>query len=103
MDGKSASGVPYIIIGDKSFGGFNELTDGDVIKSKIKELYESKDRYDVFEEMEKEPKDTSASIIMWNAIFTILAVGIILYVNNRQIKELNTKIDTLDKSLHKNK
>ena len=103
MDGKSATGVPYIVIGDTAFGGFNESTDGDAIKSKIKELYESKDRYDVFEEMEKEPKDTSASIIMWNAIFTTLAVGIILYVNNRQIKVLNTKIDTLEKSLHKNK
>lgn len=103
MDGKSATGVPYIVIGDTAFGGFNESNDGDAIKSKIKELYESKDRYDVFEEMEKEPKDTSAPIIMWNAIFTALAVGIILYVNNRQIKVLNTKIDTLEKSLHKNK
>lgn len=104
MDGKSATGVPYIIIGDKSFSGFRESTDGDKIKSKIKELFESKDRYDVFEEMEKETiKDTSASIIMWNAIFTTLAVGIILYVNNRQIKVLNTKIDILEKSLHKNK
>ena len=40
MDGKSATGVPYIIIGDKSFSGFNESNDGDAIKSKIKELYE---------------------------------------------------------------
>ena len=51
MDGKSASGVPYIIIGDKLFGEFRESTDGDAIKSKIKELYEFKDRYDVLEEM----------------------------------------------------
>lgn len=40
---------------------------------------------------------------MWNAIFTTLAVGIILYVNNRQIKVLNAKIDTLEKSLHNKK
>ena len=85
LDGKSATGVPYIVIGDKAFGGFDKSTDGDAIKSKIKELYESKDRYDVFEEMEKEPKDSTSTIIMWNAIFTTLAVGIILYINNRQI------------------
>lgn len=103
MDGKSATGVPYIVIGDTAFGGFNESTDGDAIKAKIKELYESKDRYDVFEEMVKKPKDSTSTIIMWNAIFTVLAVGIVLYVNNRQIKVLNTKIDTLEKSLHKNK
>lgn len=104
MDGKSATGVPYIIIGDKSFSGFRESTDGEAIKTKIKELYESKDRYDVFEEMKKESKkDLSATIIMWNAIFTVLAVGIVLYVNNRQIKVLNTKIDALEKSLHKKK
>ena len=103
MDGKSATGVPYIVIGDTAFGGFNESTDGDAIKAKIKELYESKDRYDVFEEMVKKPKDSTSTIIMWNAIFTVLAVGIVLYVNNRQFKVLNTKIDTLEKSLHKNK
>lgn len=107
MDGEAATGVPYIVIGDTAFGGFNESTDGDKIKEKIKELYESKDRYDVFEEMEKgekeTSKETSATIIMWNAIFTTLAVGIILYVNNRQIKVLNTKIDTLEKRLNNKK
>ena len=37
MDGKSATGVPYIVIGDTAFGGFNESTDGDAIKAKIKD------------------------------------------------------------------
>ena len=103
MDGKSATGVPYIVIGDTTFGGFNESTDGDAIKAKIKELYESKDRYDVFEEMVKEPKDSTSTIIMWNAIFITLAVGIILYVNNRQMKVLSAKIDAIEKSINKKK
>ena len=36
-DGEAATGVPYIVIGDKAIGGIDKSTDGDAIKSKIKE------------------------------------------------------------------
>ena len=52
--GQVATGVPYIIIGDQVFAGYNERYD-ESIKSKIKEVYDTKKskRYDVFKEMEK--------------------------------------------------
>lgn len=53
-----AGGVPYIIIGDKVFGGYAESYDED-IKKAIKNLYDSKDRYDVFAKMTD--KDLEAS------------------------------------------
>ena len=53
-----AGGVPYIIIGDKVFGGYAESYDED-IKKAIKDLYDSKDRYDVFAKMTD--KDLEAS------------------------------------------
>ena len=86
----------------------NELDPGSelLIKTAIKELYESKDRYDVFEAMEKEdaePKDNTATIIAWNLVFTAIATSIILYVNDRHVKVLNARIDTLENSLHKKK
>lgn len=104
--GKTETGVPYIVIGDKTFSGFGDRSK-ESVKNAIIELYETneKDRYDVFEEMEKENeteyKDNSATIIVWNAVFTVLAVVIILFVNNRKILELKTKIDTLEKSIKK--
>lgn len=98
--GEEATGVPYIVIGDKYFSGFGEGAKED-IKKAIKDLYESKNRYDVFEEMKKpeeEPKDTSAQVIAWNAFFIALATTVILFVNNRKFNELNTKIDKLQKN-----
>ena len=53
-----AGSVPYIIIGDKVFGGYAESYDED-IKKAIKDLYDSKDRYDVFAKMTD--KDLEAS------------------------------------------
>ena len=50
--GETKSGVPYIIIGKSTFRGFGEST-GEKILTAIKSEYESEDRYDVFEEMEK--------------------------------------------------
>lgn len=55
MDKEIAGGVPYVIIGDKVFPGYANVYDED-IKTAIKTLYETpkKDRYDVFEKVEKD-------------------------------------------------
>lgn len=50
---KELEGVPFIVIGDKVFDGYTESYDED-IKNTIKELYDSKNRYDVFAEMTEE-------------------------------------------------
>ena len=99
--GEEATGVPYIVIGDKYFSGFGESAKEE-IKKAIKELYQSKDRYDVFEEMNKgeETKDISAQVIAWNAFFIAVSTAVILFINNRKFNELNTKIDKLQKNNH---
>ena len=103
--GEEATGVPYIVIGDKYFSGFGEGIKDD-IKKAIKDLYKAKDRYDVFVEMEKpvedtNVKDTSAQVIAWNAFFISVATAVILFINNRKFNELNTKIDKLQKNAQK--
>lgn len=100
--GEEATGVPYIVIGDKYFAGYGESLNQE-IKDAIKELYNSKERYDVFVEMDKpveEPKDTTPQIILWNAFFITVATAVILFVNNRKFSELNTKIDKIQKNNH---
>ncbi len=54
-DQKPAEGVPYILIGDKVFGGYADVYDEE-IKEAIKNLYNTKksDRYDVFKVAESE-------------------------------------------------
>lgn len=100
--GEEATGVPYIVIGEEYFAGYGSGLNED-IKKAIKEAYESKDRYDVMEEINKpvedaKAKDVSPQIIMWNAFFIAVATAVILFINNRQFKELNTKIDKLQKN-----
>ncbi len=48
-----ASGVPFIVVGDKYFSGFSATTSPDEIKSAIKEQYENKKYQDVVKAVKK--------------------------------------------------
>lgn len=91
--GDNLSGVPYIVIGDQTFPGFiDEL--GEDIKNAIVEEYNEKDRYDVFEAMEKARKEEEKAqkngevnyvlLISCNLLIVLSATLIIIgYVNNK--------------------
>jgi len=99
-----AGGVPYIIIGDKVFPGYASQYD-DGIKEAIKELYDTKkkNRYDVFEEMQKSSNNTNASsslnnssvwiIIICNIVCTVVACLVTMSHFNNKYNELYEKID----------
>ena len=98
--GEEAGGVPYIIIGDKVFGGYSETYDND-IKEAIKKLYDSDDRYDVIEAYNDGIKNTlsvTAKVTIWNIIITGLGVFIVIkYINKsnerllEDIKKITSK------------
>ena len=99
--GQSATGVPYIIIGDKVFGGYTEAYN-DSIKEAITDLYKTKakKRYDVFTEMKKHPKKNSTSItdnntIIWSLVFTFVSTVIIMSYINLKFKELKLEINNI--------
>ena len=94
-----ATGVPYIVIGDKVFAGYNEQYDEE-IKETIKTLYntKTKSRYDVFTEMKKHPKKTTTStdssvdkILIWNIVFIAFAAICLIIYTNVKFKEINQK------------
>ncbi len=96
--GEAAGGVPYIIIGDQVFPGYaDSYNDG--IKSAIKTLYESEDRYDVFEEYNKaiqeakweEFRKTLVPVI-FNAIFVTVGVVVVCLFIRKENKILLEKI-----------
>ena len=107
--GKEAGGVPYIVIGDQVFAGYASSYD-DQIKSAITDLYntKSKERYDVFKEMNKDEKSSSTSVsstkvIVWNLIFVLISTcSVILFVNNK-INKTNEEIKNLLKKANKAK
>ena len=49
---QTSSSVPFIIIGDKFFKGYSEKRDEEILDA-IVELYQSKNRFDIFEDMDK--------------------------------------------------
>lgn len=78
--------VPYIVIGDKHFLGYGNSLNSQ-IESAITTLYNSKKRYDVFEEINKEEKKETSSntvaIVLWNCVITAVGVGIVIWHNNK--------------------
>ncbi len=81
--GTEASGVPFIVIGDKYFSGFSATSSPEKIKEAIKEQYDNKDYQDVVEAVKKgssiEKKNDNSSILpiiiaSVVAIVTVLAL-----------------------------
>ena len=91
-----AQGVPYIIIGDQVFPGYSSDFDKSILDA-ITSLYESKDRYDVFEAYnEKVKADSKASggnttvMVICDLLFTVVAVVFVIFyinVSNRRLLE----------------
>lgn len=95
--GEEKSAVPFIIIGDKHFLGYASSLNSE-IEDAINTLYNSKNRYDVFEEMNKEEKKgttSTAAVVIWNAVITAVGVGVVIWHNNSTknqiIEELSKK------------
>ncbi len=118
--GKEGGGVPFIIIGDKTFEGYASSMDSD-IEEAINSLHESSERYDVMEKYdgtkaettnddsnsddttandtsddeENEEKLSENNLAGWSIVITAIAsCGIVLYVNNKN-KKLQVQIDEL--------
>lgn len=59
--GDNANGVPYLIIGKKTFIGYRASTDASAIKKAIKELYNSNDKYDVMDHLDEANANNEAN------------------------------------------
>ena len=105
---ESAEGVPFVIIGDKTFNGYTESYNEDIIDA-IKKLYDTKkeDRYDVMKEYKnggsapKEEKDydgTFAGIVIFSIIFTAVCSVVVFLVNKSRINELEERVEKLEKN-----
>ena len=94
---KSAGGVPYIIIGEKVFGGYASDYDED-IKSAIMAQYNDSS-YDVFEKLDEklngENSGTSSfAVIFWNAFFIVAATVAIIVISNKNTQRILEAMQT---------
>ena len=80
-DDTSSLGVPYIVVGDKSFIGFADSYK-DQLLNKVNELYGKEDVYDVMEhldETKKETKENDSKAVTVIIAFVVLAAAVLIY------------------------
>lgn len=101
--GETVQGVPYIIIGDKTFSGYASDYD-EAIKTAIKELYESEERYDVFEKYTptstKKDENTTTDtgvIVMVTILFVTLGTIIVIAYNKTRFDEISDALEEIQK------
>lgn len=114
--GDTEIGVPYIIIGDQSFIGFDSSM-GSQIEDAIVNLYNSSDRYDILADLESNGYAVSADydnsssssisldistflLLMLAMCVTIIVVVVFSINNNRKI--LEARLDELEKKSNNN-
>lgn len=101
--GDEASGVPYILIGNVRLQGFDNSM-ASKVKSAIDKEYSSSNRYDIFDEMNKEEENNkdsvSTTVIIWNLVFSLITiVTLMIFVGNKN-KKLIEKIEELEKKVN---
>ena len=89
--GTEASGVPFIVIGDKYFSGFSASASPDQIKNAIKAAYDNKDYVDVVDSVKNNKsinKDGDNNqllpIIIVSAAAIVIVIALIFFTKERE-------------------
>lgn len=87
--GTQASGVPFIVIGEKYFSGFSASESPSAIKEAIKEAYNNKDYKDVVKtikngDKEKEEKTNYIPIIIVAGVALVTVIGLIFFTKDKE-------------------
>lgn len=90
---ENVKGVPYIIIGDKTFQGFDEEEYGEDIKKAIKESYENADgKYQdiVASILDNKPlkKDNNSAVTIIVIVAAIAGIGFLIYMARDEEEEI---------------
>lgn len=99
--GDEVTGVPYIVIGDTSFPGYAESMNSDIEKT-IKDQYNSKEKYDVMENLDNPSETTSGGVgLVTLTLFLVVALFVyVLIVNGKTKKEIKALKEEV-KKIHK--
>lgn len=89
---EDVKGVPYIIIGDKTFQGFDEAEYGEDIKAAIKESYENADgsyKDIVASILNEEPleKSNNSAVTIIVIVAAIAGIGFLIYMAREENEE----------------
>lgn len=84
---ETVSGVPYIVVGDKTYSGFNESI-GSEIETIINEDYAKEDRFDVMDNLgtvyKKSNSELIVSLVMIGLIAGLLTIIYVIKANKKK-------------------
>ncbi|MBR1376291.1 MAG: hypothetical protein IJ565_00545 [Bacilli bacterium] len=106
--GEAADGVPYLVIGDQTFLGYNPTTDDTKIKKALENYYNSKDKYDVMDHLgettntSKSTGVTSSAVIYTMVIMTFVIIAVYYVKSNNDMVKLQNQIAELKDEIKKN-
>lgn len=88
--GTEASGVPFIVIGDKYFSGFSATTSPEQLKNAIKEQYDSKEYTDVVAAVKKgisidkkNEKNSILPIVIVSSIAVVVVLALVFFTKEK--------------------
>lgn len=89
--GTEASGVPFIVVGDKYFSGFSSSVSPDQIKEAIKTAYDNKDYTDIVDSVKNNKKIAPSKeesnllpIIIVSAAAIVIVIALIFFTKERE-------------------
>ena len=85
--GETTDGVPFTVVGKRTFSGFSDTTGEEILKE-VKTQYENKDRYDIKNDVNLEDgtvknnnsKSSNTVMIVLISIVVIAGIGVIVYI-----------------------
>lgn len=91
---ETVSGVPYIVVGDKTYSGFNESI-GYEIETIINEDYAKEDRFDVMDNLgtvyKRSNSELIVSLVMIGLIAGLLTIIYVIKANKKKKTKSNNK------------
>ena len=94
---EDVGGVPYIVIGEKTFAGYDlsGAFDEDILNA-IKDLYNSEERYDVMDKLDiKEEKKSNVLLYVILVVVVLLEVALLVFAKrNAYVEEEVKKVET---------
>ena len=94
--GEQASGVPYIVIGSRTFSGYTSSYD-DKIKDAIKTAYEDDDYKDVVKQVKKgtytpeKYKFPIVPVAIVAGVVVLAVIGMVIFTSEKDVEEVEVK------------
>lgn len=88
--GTQASGVPFIVVGDKYFSGFSAESSPAQLKTAMKEAYENKDYVDVVaavkkgKSIKKDDSNAVLPIVIVSAIAIVAVLALVFFTKEKE-------------------